>query len=459
MKTYLISFILSFMALVIITPILIYFGRKYGIVDKSNRRKIHRGAIPRIGGLGIAIGTLLPVVLLYYHRNDISRVFFSEISNSIVVIGCGLGISLLGFLDDAKGVPAKYKFVFQIIIASVAWYFGFRISGLQLTFTSFDFGAFSYPITILWIVGIINAFNLIDGMDGLSSGVAFFVSITLMVLAIYNGVLFVALISASMAGAVAGFLIYNFNPAKIFMGDSGSMFIGFILAILSIKGGSKHQTLVSLFVPIIAMGLPILDTTLAFTRRFIRKQPIFLADRQHIHHVLLSKGWNQKKVVMVLYSISLGFTLLAMLLMMLKDLEVFLILVVFAIIIIVMITKLGYAEMFYGKYFLRKHEERIENYLEPFFVDNISSNPLEKIEEILFKMPIKGYSFINNEGKVVKNKGQTDPVNFLDIMTYDGYCLRIFWTKVVPSLNSRESVMFGLISKILHQILEKNTHS
>ena len=190
MKTYLISFILSFVLLMIFTPFLIFIGKKYGFVDKINRRKVHSGLIPRIGGIGIALGTLLPIALLRFHSNDISELFFSDIGNSIVVLGGALIISLMGLVDDIKEVSAKYKFIIQILVATLAWHFGFSISKISIPFFTINFGIFSLPITILWIVGIINAFNLIDGLDGLSSGLAFFASIVSFVVAVHNNLLF-----------------------------------------------------------------------------------------------------------------------------------------------------------------------------------------------------------------------------------------------------------------------------
>ena len=347
MRTYLTSFIVSFLFVLATTPVLIKIGLKYGFVDKINQRKIHSGAIPRIGGIGIALGTLFPLFLLYFYNNFVSRTLFGSTENIVVIVYGGLSISLLGLFDDIKGVSAKLKLLFQVVLAIIAIYCGFSIDAMSTPWGVVQLGWVGHLITVLWIVGIINAFNLIDGMDGLSSGVSFFACITIMSLSIVNGYMFVALVSAALAGAVVGFLVYNFNPAKIFMGDAGSMFIGYLLAVLSLKNQSKGHTIVSLLVPIIAMGLPILDTTLAFLRRLLRNQSIFSADKQHIHHILLSKGINQRKVVLMLYGISIVFTLLAMLLIFQKDIEAFLVIIVFSIVVFVIVSKLGYTDMIY----------------------------------------------------------------------------------------------------------------
>lgn len=448
MKTYLTSFIVSFFFVVIITPLLIKIGIKYGFVDKVNRRKIHQGVIPRIGGIGIALGTMFPLFLLLFYKNDVSQVLFGSMSNVYVIIFGGIAISMLGLYDDIKGTNAKIKLLFQIGLALSAWYFGFEISAVSTPWGPVQLGWLGMIITVLWIVGIINAFNLIDGMDGLSSGVSFFACITIMTLSIANGYMFVALVSAALAGAVVGFLIYNFNPAKIFMGDAGSMFIGYILAIVSLKNQSKGHTIVSLLVPIIAMGLPILDTTLAFVRRYMRNQSIFAADRQHIHHMLLSKGWNQKKVVLVLYGITVFFTLLAMLLIFNKDAKAFLVITVFSIVVGVIITKLGYMELFYSRFRTEK-ENRLENILESFILEQIS---LSNITENIFKtLPIKGFEVLDSKGARVFFSGESDKMNFIDISTDNALFIRLFWNTRVPTINTKESAMLSILAKAIGQ--------
>ena len=447
MKTFLASFLISFVSVASITPLLIMAGRRFGFVDGSSRRKIHNGVIPRIGGVGITLGTILPLLLLYIYKNDVSDLFFSDWRNPVVMLGGSVAVTLLGFVDDVNGVRARYKFLTQIFLAAAAWWFGFEISALSTPFGVLYFGVFSLPVTVLWIVGVINAFNLIDGLDGLSSGIAFFVSLTIFILALHNDQGFVALISASMAGAVVGFLVYNFNPAKIFMGDSGSMFIGYVLAILSLKGASKGSTILSLLIPIMAMGLPILDTSLAFVRRFLRNQPIFLADRQHIHHILLSKGLNQRKVVLMLYGVSLSFMVLALLSIYLKDKELFLIMMVFTVIIGVLITKLGYMEMFYSRYVKRREHKDVEGVLESLFISHISPKSLDSFNDLLFMLPIRGFSLIEENGEVVVKRGELTAVHFLDIKAGENLFMRLYWEGVVPTINSRESLMLSIIAK------------
>ena len=444
MKTYLTSFIVSFLFVVSATPFLIDFGKKHGFVDKVNRRKIHRGAIPRIGGIGIALGTLFPLFLLYFYNNSVSHILFGSSSNVFVIIVGGLLISMLGLLDDIKGVGAKWKLAFQLALAVAAWMNGFAITAVSMPWGIVQLGWLGFFFTVLWIVGIINAFNLIDGMDGLSSGISFFACITIMTLSIANDYMFVALVSAALAGAVVGFLIFNFNPAKIFMGDAGSMFIGYILAVLSLKNQSKGHTVISLLIPVIAMGLPILDTTLAFVRRFLRNQSIFVADKQHIHHILLSKGWNQRKVVLVLYGISIVFTSLSMLLIFNKDLQAFLIITVFSIVIFVLITKLGYMEMFYSR-FRTKKKNRLETQLEDMILEKVSKNI--NADDLFNTLPIKGYQIIDEKGQTTHHKGEKDEINFIDISSENETCVRFFWNTSVPTINTKEATMLSILTK------------
>lgn len=443
MTTYLTSFIISFIFVCLATPILIKIGLKFGFVDQVNQRKIHRGAIPRIGGIGISIGTLLPIFLLcfFFHSNIIVK----TTNNIVLYFVGGLAVSLLGLFDDIKGINAKIKLLFQTAIAFLATQYGALVESLPMPWGRLELGVFSYVLTIFWIVGIINAFNLIDGMDGLSSGITLFSSLTIAMLAIANDYLPTALVALALAGAVTGFLIYNFNPARIFMGDSGSMFIGYILAVLSLRSQSKAHAVVSIMVPIIAMGVPIIDTTLAFTRRILRHQSIFAADKQHIHHFLLSSGFNQRKTVLILYAISILFTLLAMIMIFNKNVDTFLIVLVFAIIVFVIITRLGYVEMIYSKFRVKK-ENSLEKHIENFFINRIS---LTANDDIFAGLPIKGFDIFDVKGKLLFSTGEKDKINFFDISARRSRIVRLYWTENVPIIGARESAMLILMSKTL----------
>lgn len=439
------SFIISFIFVCIFTPPLIRFGKKYGFVDQVNQRKIHRGAIPRIGGIAISIGTMLPVLHLFIVFKLRHIVDIETTNNMILYFGGGLAISFLGLIDDIKGVNAKIKFLFQAVIAIVATQHGALIQSFPMPWGRIELGIFGYVITVFWIIAIINAFNLIDGMDGLSSGITLFSSLTIAILAIVNGYMAVALVALALGGAVTGFLIYNFNPAKIFMGDSGSMFIGYILAVISLRSQSKTHAIVSILVPIIAMGLPILDTTLAFLRRILRHQSIFMADKQHIHHFLLSLGFNQRKTVLILYSISILFTILSMVMIFNENVLSFLTVLVFAIIIFVIIKKLGYVEMIYGRFRVKK-ENSLEKHLENFFIDRID---FAEGENLFKELPIKGFDILDVKGENLFSNGEKDKINFFDISARRSRIVRLYWTENVPIIGSRESAMLILMAKIL----------
>jgi UDP-GlcNAc:undecaprenyl-phosphate GlcNAc-1-phosphate transferase len=215
-------------------------------------------------------------------------------------------IVLVGVIDDYKNLPAKVKLVGQIVAAAVL-VIAFDV---RIDFITDPFGDFFYtewlaiPVTIFWIVGLTNTVNLIDGLDGLAAGVATIASVTIFLVALQQNILLVAVLTAALAGSAIGFLYYNFNPARIFMGDSGSMFLGYMLAGISVIGAVKCAATIALIVPILALGLPILDTTFAIVRRYRGGVPIFKPDRGHLHHRLMDLGFSQRQAVLLMYVIS-----------------------------------------------------------------------------------------------------------------------------------------------------------
>jgi UDP-GlcNAc:undecaprenyl-phosphate GlcNAc-1-phosphate transferase len=207
------------------------------------------------------------------------------------------------------------KFIALIVVTLIFYGLGGRIEGLSIPFVG---GISLHPIagcllTVIWMVGIANAFNLIDGVDGLATGSALFSSLVLLTLSLIQGRTMVAVVALALTGALAGFLRYNFNPASIFLGDSGSLFVGFALAAMSVQGMQKASTAVAVAIPVLAFGLPVVDTSVTIARRFLSGKPLFEGDREHIHHMLLARGWSQRRVVLVLYAVSAGFGLAAML--------------------------------------------------------------------------------------------------------------------------------------------------
>ena len=294
---HIIGTVIAYLIGVCLVPLVISFSKKEGLVDVPNERKIHTKPISRIGGVAIWASTMLTFLCL---------VFMSYYPSGNLLSGILLGGSLmflLGLVDDIYNLDAKFKLFIQISIATLVYLLGVQIDNAPFIG---DLGIFSYPITILWIVGISNAFNFIDGVDGLAGSVVTVNAITLAIIAVAmtppNPIS--ALIGFILAGSMLAFLTYNFNPAKIFMGDSGALFSGFLLATISIAGVMKAATL-AILLPFIVLAVPIMDITFSSLRRIAKGQSPFVADSEHIHHKLLHAGFSQKKTVMILTSVAI----------------------------------------------------------------------------------------------------------------------------------------------------------
>lgn len=293
--TLIIAILCAFLITFTTTPIARVLAFKVGAIDvpKDNRR-MHKKPIPRMGGLAIFLGFAITTII------------FLEPSKEI--IGMLLGALLLvivGIFDDIYSLPALLKLFLQMISSAIAVLFGNVIEGVTVFGNYIDFGVFSIPISIVWITALINAVNLIDGLDGLSCGVSAISSISLLLSAFFlpEPSFAIVLLIASLAGSCIGFLPFNFNPASIFMGDTGAMFLGYSLAIISIQGFFKINALLSFWIPFLVFALPIGDTFFAFARRILQGKSPFSADRGHIHHKLIDMGFSQKQSVMILYSI------------------------------------------------------------------------------------------------------------------------------------------------------------
>ncbi|MCK5146223.1 undecaprenyl/decaprenyl-phosphate alpha-N-acetylglucosaminyl 1-phosphate transferase [bacterium] len=309
---YFLLFITSLMFSLILVPVVRKYSIRFDLLDHSkDPRKIHKTPVPRLGGIGIFFAVLIPVLAMLLLKN-VFNVFRSIDAMEIMrIFSVFLVVFCIGFVDDVKQIQARYKFVLQVLAAAFAFYLGFSIDAITLPFSSgpLYLGVWSLPFTILWFVGITNAFNLIDGVDGLAAGLGIIASSFIFVLAVMGGHSNEALLCIALIGALLGFLRYNFNPASIFMGDSGSMFIGFSLALLSMSTSQKSSMAIIIFIPFFVLGIPILDTIIAFTRRSLAGKPIFSADREHIHHKLLDMGFHQRQVTFILYGFAalLGF--------------------------------------------------------------------------------------------------------------------------------------------------------
>ncbi len=303
--TLVLCFSLAFIITLIATPFVKKLAQKIGAIDvPKDARRVHKTPIPRLGGLAIYYGFLISILFFY----PIDRTFMGIIIGSLIIVGVGI-------VDDVKQLPARIKLLAQLAAAIVVVMYDVRI--IAISVPSFiaesgiiPLGAFSIPVTIIWIIAVTNAVNLIDGLDGLAVGVSSIATFSLFFIAILAGEPRIALLTAAVAGSCIGFLPYNFNPAKIFMGDTGALFLGFILSVICIQGLFKGYVLISFVVPFLILGLPIFDTLFAITRRIKNKKPIMSPDRGHLHHKLMDMGFSQKQAVAILYIISslLGIT-------------------------------------------------------------------------------------------------------------------------------------------------------
>ena len=283
-----------------LTPHVSTFAHKVGAMDvPRDARRMHKRPIPRMGGLAIFMGFLSAILI--FGKFDVQML--SILLGAMIIV-------VLGIFDDIVALGAKFKFCIHIIAAAIP----VCIGGLKIEFfTSFNpfsnnpyfsLGILTIPVTILWIVGITNAVNLIDGLDGLAAGVSSIAAMTMLAVGLLTNEVMVAIVMAALAGSCIGFLPYNFNPAKIFMGDTGSTFLGFMLATMSIEGFFKFYAVISFAVPFLILGLPIFDTASAIMRRLMEGRNPMSPDRGHVHHRLVDMGFNVKQAVAILYAIS-----------------------------------------------------------------------------------------------------------------------------------------------------------
>ena len=310
------GFFISFLTVFILTPIVIKLGIHYKLFDSFSSRKIHTSPIPRIGGIAIYFSILISSIALL----PLNNLTLSLLSGMTIIF-------ITGLLDDIIGLSAFQKLFGQILTASSVIYFGITIDFLSSPLGGMlSLSWIAIPITVFWFVSIINMFNLMDGLDGLSAGIAAISAMTLTVVAVSTEQYYAAIISVIILGSCLGFLRFNFYPARIFMGDTGAMLLGFLLAFSATTGVMKSTITFPLFLPIVIMALPTLDTFLAITRRLKRKQAIFSADKDHIHHYLIKLGLSQKQAVLLLYTSAAIFGGLAILLSQISGVQYYLLL-------------------------------------------------------------------------------------------------------------------------------------
>lgn len=344
MLTYPVAFFVSLLVAAVLTPLVARWAHHNGWFDlPSEARKVHTRPIPRIGGLAVAAAFFTPLVGLAIYTNRISFLLYSDSRMFAAFCVGSVAILTLGIYDDFRGASAKLKLVVQALVSIGVWLAGFRIDLLGNPFgPPFELGLLSLPLTMLWIVGVVNALNLIDGLDGLASGIALSVAVVLFGVAFTDNAVLLCLLTAALAGSLVGFLFFNFNPARIFLGDSGSMLLGFILATISVWTQRKGATAAALLIPVIALGVPLLDTALSFTRRVLRKQSPFKADREHMHHRLLALGLSHRHAVFTLYTVSTVFALAALALLDNDTTHRTIVLSTVAVVVFILVRKIGF---------------------------------------------------------------------------------------------------------------------
>ena len=343
--------ILSFL----LTPPVKRLAHRIGAIDvPKDARRMHKKPIPRLGGLAIYISFVIVSLVLGQWN----------MQNFTILIGSAI-IVVLGIFDDRNALSAKFKFGIQLIAAAIPVVFGNLRIELITNPNLFSgelyvkFGALAIPITIIWIVAITNAVNLIDGLDGLAVGVSAIACMTMLAVSLLIGEIPIAILLAALAGACVGFMPFNLNPASIFMGDTGSTFLGFMLATMSIQGMFKVYAIISFAVPFLILGLPIFDTAFAFTRRILSGRSPFSADRGHVHHRLIDMGFNQKQTVAILYIIS---TILGLLAVVLTTSGEFRAIVMVAVVLITIVIG-GMVYLSAERRKMRYHEQQLQEEL------------------------------------------------------------------------------------------------
>ncbi|HXY03517.1 MAG TPA: MraY family glycosyltransferase [Terriglobales bacterium] len=312
------------------------------VMPPASVRHLHTRALPRLGGIAIFASFLgsFAIAMLFEYRTIASS------GRTVVnIISAGALIFLLGVYDDFFSAGPWLKFTVQGFAATLLFAGGLRILDLPVLFRDHHFPWFlSLPLTILWVVAITNAFNLIDGLDGLAAGSALFSTLVVFTVALVNEASLVSIMAIALVGAILGFLRFNFSPATIFLGDCGSLFIGFTLSALALQGAQKAPTIIAVAIPVVSFGLPILESTLSVLRRYLSGRPVFTADREHIHHKLLQRGLSQRQVVITLYAVSALFALLSLFLLWPTERTLGLVLAVLGTGVWIGVQHLGYLE-------------------------------------------------------------------------------------------------------------------
>jgi len=313
MRTFLIAFFVSFCISLVLTPKLRDWAIRKKIVDTPSDRKIHTAPIPRVGGVAILLSMIPPLLGLAFWDNAITLEFRNDLPLLQALIGGSVIIATIGIIDDIFGIRALAKLAGQIAAACVVYASGLHIGAISVPFFSpFILGWMSFPVTLFWVVLVINAINLIDGLDGLAGSVVALAALALFLMGLKEGNLLSCLLLITMLGGLLGFLRYNLNPASVFLGDTGSMFLGFLLALASVHSAQKSYTLFSIVGAFLALALPIFDLAMAVIRRFLSGEPVFQADQHHVHHLLLRRGLTQRQSMKTLFLAAFSLEALAL---------------------------------------------------------------------------------------------------------------------------------------------------
>src|SRR5580658_8894737 len=358
-SAYLLCFLVSVaLSLFLTRSVRNYANARGWVATPELDRHVHTKSVPRLGGVAIfgSFMVVAGVAASLLKLTGFAPVLPTRMAGSI--FASALIIFLLGLYDDVRFVGPYWKFAIQSLAAVILYTGGVGVHRFDLLSSGRTLGAVAgLPLTIFWVLLITNAFNLIDGLDGLAAGSAWFSTVVVFVTSLREPNAMVTLLVIALAGAILGFLRYNFHPASIFLGDSGSMFIGFMLAALALTGSEKAPTMIAVAIPVISFGLPILDVALAISRRFLSGKPLFRGDRDHIHHKLLKRGLSQRDAVLVLYGVTSCFALLSLIL--LHDAAMIaLVLAIIGIGIVLGVQYLGYAEFSELQDALRRAAER-----------------------------------------------------------------------------------------------------
>jgi len=308
MTIYLSVYLGSLILTLMITPVVIRLARWLNIVDVPGARHMHTHPISHVGGVSVFLSTITLCIAILWFSNFVGTVDGPTFRQLCILLLAAGFMFTVGLIDDVKinGLRARVKFVAQIASAILVCAIGIRIESVVVTDSvTLNFGRFSWLLTLFWIVGITNAVNLCDGLDGLAGGICAITCGALAVFAASTGNLAMVILMLVLLGSITGFLFFNFNPAKIFMGDCGSMFLGFMIASTSILSFSKSSEFVGLALPVAALGVPIFDTLFSILRRFLERRSIFSADRSHFHHRLIDLGLTQRQAVIAIYGVTL----------------------------------------------------------------------------------------------------------------------------------------------------------